>query len=317
MGATVMSRALAVWSMVALLAMPALARASDDAVAAAVTGIVAREEPLVLDGVTLKSAWVRALYDGRSGSPLWQDRVDAVTKVLSDASAEGLDPAAYHLTAIAPRQSDHSDESRAVLDLLVSDAVLRYASDVRYGRERPRINAEVALDPAPDPVPLVQVIATAADAGEAMRALSPPHPEYRRLRAALADYRAMLAAGVQWPVVPDGPTIRPGNSDPAVPTLRARLAASGELIGDPHSKSQRFDPPLVNAVKVFQERHGLNPDGAVGAKVRAALNVGPATRVEQIVANMERWRWMPDDLGAKRVMVNIAAARVRLVEGDS
>jgi L,D-transpeptidase YcbB len=317
MGETVMIRALAGCLAAVLLAAPVAARASDEAVAGAIVGILAREDPLVLDGVTLKSAPVRALYDGRSGSPIWQDRVDAVTKVLGDASAEGLDPAAYHLTVIATRQADRSDEGRAALDLLVSDAVLRYASDVRYGRERPRMTAEVALDPAPDPVPLVQVIATAADSGEAMRALSPPHPEYRRLRAALADFRVMLAAGVQWPVIPDGPTIRPGNSDPAVPTLRARLAASGEFTGDAHVKSQRFDPPLVAAVKVFQERHGLKADGAVGAKVRAALNVGPATRLEQLVANMERWRWMPDDLGSKRVMVNIAAARVRLVEGDS
>jgi murein L,D-transpeptidase YcbB/YkuD len=317
MGETVMIRALAGCLAAVLLAAPVAARASDEAVAGSIVAILAREDPLVLDGVTLKSHTVRALYEGRSGSPLWQDRVDAVTKVLGDAAAEGLDPAAYHLTVIATRQADRSDEGRATLDLLVSNAVLRYASDVRYGRERPRMTAEVALDPAPDPVPLVQVIATAADSGEAMRALSPPHPEYRRLRAVLADYRAMLAAGVQWPVIPDGPTIRPGNSDPAVPTLRTRLAASGEFTGDSHVKSQRFDPPLVNAVKVFQERHGLKADGAVGAKVRAALNVGPATRIEQLVANMERWRWMPDDLGSKRVMVNIAAARVRLVEGDS
>ena len=316
MGATVMTRALVAALAALMLAMPGAAPASDDGVATAVVGILAREDPVTLDGVTIKSARVRALYDGRSGAPIWPGRVDLVTKVLRDAAAEGLDPAAYHLSAIATRQADRSDEGQAVLDVLVSDAVLRYASDVRYGRERPRITAEVALEPAPDPVPLVQVVATAADSGEALRALSPPHPEYRRLRAVLADYRAMLAAGVEWPIVPDGPTIRPGNSDPAVPRLRVRLAATGEYTDDPHGKSQRLDPPLVAAVKLFQERHGLTPDGAVGAKVRAALNVGPATRVEQLVANMERWRWMPDDLGEKRVMVNIAAARVRLVEND-
>lgn len=316
MAMMVLTRTMAAALMVTLLAAP-VACASDEAAATAIVGVLAHEDPLVIDGVALKGPALRALYEGRSGSLIWRDRVDAVTAVLRDASAEGLDPAAYHLAAIAQRQSDRSDDGQAILDLLVSDAVLRYASDVRYGRERPRVTAEAALDPAPDPVPLVQVVATAADSGEAMRALAPPHPEYRRLRATLADYRAMLAAGAAWPVIPDGPTIRPGNSDAAVPTLRARLAASGEFTSDPHVKSLRYDPPLVAAVKLFQERHGLSTDGAVGAKVRAALNVGPATRVDQIVANMERWRWLPDQLGAKRVMVNIAAARVRLVESDS
>ena len=293
------------------------ATATDSSVAETITAILAREDPLVLDGVTVNGAWLRQLYDGRSGSAIWQGRVDAVTAVLGDAAAEGLDAAAYHSSAIANRQADRSDEGVATLDLLVSDAVLQYARDVRYGRSRPRITPEAALDPAPDPVPLVQVIATATDVGEAMRALPPPHREYRALRGALADHRTLLKAGIEWPVVPDGPTIRPGMSDGAMPVLRARLAASGEFKGDVHVKSQRLDPPLVEAVKTFQESHGLATDGVVGPRVRAALNVGPASRVEQIIANMERWRWMPDDLGSRRLVVNIAAARVRLIDGDA
>ena len=301
------------------LAGPATATASDEAdVGKAIGAILAHEDPLVLDGVTLKSAWVRELYDGRTGSSIWHDRVDAVTAVLGDAASEGLDAAAYHLTAIARRQGDRSTDGRAALDVLVSDAVLSYAHDVRYGKSRPRVTEEAAADPAPDPVPLVSVVADARDVGEALRALPPTHPEYRALRATLADYRKLVAAGVQWPVVPDGPTLRPGMTDDAVvPVLRARLAASGEYGGEVRQKSHRFDPALVEAVKKFQETHGLRKDGVVGPRVRAALNVGPATRVEQLVVNMERWRWMPDDLGERRVIVNIAAARMRLVDHDT
>ncbi len=294
------------------------ARAEESSeISEAIRAMLAHEDPIVVDGVTLNAAWLRKLYEGRNGSGLWRDRVDAVTAVLRDAAAEGLDAAAYHPTAIANRSSDRSDEGRAALDLLVSDAVLRYASDVRYGKSRPRVTSEAAADAAPDPVPLVAVVADASDVASAMHALPPSHSEYRALRAALADYRALLAAHVEWPVVPDGPTLRPGMTDDAVvPILRARLAASGEYKGDVRQKSRRFDPALVAAVKSFQETHGLATDGTVGPLVRAALNVGPATRVEQLVVNMERWRWLPDDLGTRRVTVNIAAARVRFLDAD-
>ena len=291
--------------------------ASDSDVAEGIVALLARTDPIVLDGVAVNGPALRALYEGREGTLLWRDRVDAVTSILGDAAAEGLDAVAYSPAALTHRQSDRTDEGKAALDLLVSDAVLRYAHDVRYGRSRPRITAEAAIEPAPDVVPIVQAVAASANVDEALRDLPPRHPAYRSLRAVLATYRARLATGERWPVLPDGPTLRPGESDAAVPILRTRLAATGEFEGDAGASSRRFDPALVAAVKRFQETHGLVADGAVGPLVRAELNVGPATRVEQLVVNMERWRWLPEDLGARRVMVNIAAARIRLVDGEA
>ena len=291
--------------------------ASDTAVQRVISDILSREDPLVLDGISVNGPSLRSLYTPGNGSALWHDKADAVTAVMADAATEGLDASAYDLNTIATRRADKSDEGKATLDLLVSDAMLRYTRDVRYGHSRPRVTAEAAFGPAPDVVPVVQWVAESPDAAEAMRALPPQHREYTALRTALAAYRKQLDAGMRWPTVPDGPTIRPGNSDPAVPALRARLAATGEYTGDTQTKSHRFDPELVAAVKAFQATHGLKDDGSVGPMVRAALNVGPATRVEQLVTNMERWRWMPDDLGTRRVVVNIPAQRVRFVDGDA
>ncbi|MGH7893312.1 MAG: L,D-transpeptidase family protein [Candidatus Binatia bacterium] len=287
----------------------------DSAVATAIADHLAREDPLVVAGVALDGAQVRMLYEGRSGSPLWRGRVDAVTKVLGAAATEGLDPATYHPSAIAARATPHSAEDAAALDLLVSDAVLRYAHDVRFGRSRPtRVTSDVALETPVDPVPLVRAVAAASDPGGAMHALPPKHLAYRALRDALATYRATFSEGKRWPVVPEGPTLRQGANDAAVPALRARLAASGELAHDGTPGSRHYDPELVAAVKTFQERHGLVADGVVGPRVRAALDVGLAERIQQIIVNMERWRWLPEDLGDRRVMVNIAAARLRLVD---
>ena len=314
-----MSRIFLVFAAAMVLAAAPVRRAaaSNASVDAAIAAILAQPDPVVVDGVTVNAPSLRWLYEGRSGSALWRDRVDAVIAVLGDAGTEGLDPSAYYTNAIATRRADRSTEGQAALDVLVSDAVLRYARDVRYGRIRPRTTADAAFEPAPDPATVVWVVVQARDVTEALRALPPPHPEYRALRAALADHRALLVGGLSWPLVPDGPTIRPGMSDPAVPALRARLAATGEYKGDTQTKSHKFDPALVDAVKAFQETHGLAMDGTVGPLVRAALNVGPATRAEQIVANMERWRWLPDDLGTRRVMVNVALQCVRLVDGGA
>jgi murein L,D-transpeptidase YcbB/YkuD len=286
------------------------ADASREAIAAILNG----PDPLVLDGITLDGPHLRALYESYGGSAIWHKRVDHVTAVLRDAGGEGLDPAAYHLTAIAQRQADRTTEGASALDVLVSDAVLRYATDVRYGRSRPHLTAEIAFERPPDPVWLVQTVIAASDVEGALRALAPTQPQYVALRKALADHRAMLEAGKRWPIVPDGPTIRPGTMDPAVPALRARLEASGEYTGAAAATSRRYDPQLVDAVRTFQSTHGLAADGAVGKSVRAALNAGLATRIEQIVVNMERWRWLPEDLGSKRVMVNVASARVRMIE---
>jgi murein L,D-transpeptidase YcbB/YkuD len=303
------------FSLAVSFARPAVAGKAG--VAEAITASLAREEPLVVDGLTLDLWALRALYEGRSGTPFWLGRVDAVVKVVADAAADGLDPAAYDLAAIVSRQSDRSDEGKAALDLLVSDVLLRYARDVRYGRMRPRLTDDVALGSRPDPVPLVQWAAGQPDLEVALRDLPPPHPAYRALRQALVEYRAIVAAGTTWPIVPDGPSIRPGTTDRGVPALRARLGATGEYNGDAGFRSERYDPALVDAVKTFQATHGLMVDGVVGKRVRAAMNVGPATRVEQIVVNMERWRWMPQDLGSRRVVVNVADQRVRLVDGEA
>jgi murein L,D-transpeptidase YcbB/YkuD len=302
-----------------LLVVPLAARslaASDSAVAAAVQVSLATE-PLVVDNVTLDGPRLRALYEGRTGSPFWLDRVDNVTRVIAEAASEGLDPTWYPLAAIAYRAPDTTAEGLAARELLLSDALLRYATDVRYGRMRPNgVRGEAEYTPAPDGVALVRWVAESPDLEGALGQLPPQHASYRRLRDVLKTYQTALAEGRRWPVVPDGPSLRPGMSHAAVPLLRDRLIASGDLPATAVSASRVYDDELVAAVQGVQTRASLKPDGVVGPAVRAVLNTGIAERLDQIRANLERWRWMPEDLGARRVVVNVAAARVRFVDED-
>jgi murein L,D-transpeptidase YcbB/YkuD len=149
--------------------------------------------------------------------------------------------------------------------------------------------------------------------GSALGALPPPHPGYARLVRALARYRAIAAKG-GWPRIPQGPSLSRGMGDPRVVVLRRRLAAEG-ADRVPRSQSEAFDAELEAAVIRFQRRHGLEPDGIVGPKTLTVLNVPVERRLSQILVNMERWRWLPRRLPARRAEVNIAAARLEVFDG--
>ncbi len=110
-----------------------------------------------------------------------------------------------------------------------------------------------------------------------------------------------------------GETLKPGMTDPRVPALRARLAVTDGADPAAAGAEEVYDDGLVAVVKAFQSRHGLDPDGAVGRATIVALNVPVEARIEEIVVAMERWRWLPDDLGRDHVMVNIAGFELQHV----
>lgn len=262
-------------------------------------------------------------YEARGYAPAWSrdgvatDGVAVLLREIGRSREEGLRPADYHLDRI--RALDRSVRSTgnpralADLDLLVTDAFMVLGSHYLAGRVNPAtIDAEwYANRREADFARRLQQALDDDDVGTALRSLLPPQPGYARLRQALARYRAVAAAG-GWPRVAEGPTLHPGEAGDRVAALRARLAATGDLETGPPGDS--FDAATETAVRRFQRRHGLEEDGAVGPATLAALNVPAADRVRQIVLNMERWRWLPQDLGAFHVLVNIADFSLDLVD---
>jgi L,D-transpeptidase YcbB len=120
----------------------------------------------------------------------------------------------------------------------------------------------------------------------------------------LLEYTALANSG-GWPSVPEGETIKPGMTDPRVLAIRRRLAATEDLTAS-LDKGSTYDPEMESAVRAFQRRHGLDADGAIGKKTIIAMNVPVEERVRQITLNMERFRWIPDDLGDDHIFVNMA-----------
>lgn len=280
------------------------------------------EPTLACGGAYLDTARLAPFYAGDRPEPLWiaEDLPDAraarLREFLAGASREGLVPANYRLTEIEHHWSASSPEAQVCLDLLLTDAFRRYASDVRRGRLDPR-EADPAWYPRPGVFNAVEALRAAASEGDLVRLLRdlpPTHAGYRRLREALARYEDIARDG-GWPAIGPGRALEPGMRGGRVDALRSRLRAEGDL-GRFTWRGDHYDDTLAAAVRHFQRRHGLHADGIVGPRTRAALNVPVGERLAQIRRTMERWRWLPRDLGDPHILVNSAGFRLDVMEKD-
>lgn len=268
------------------------------------------------------AAELRQFYAERGFRPLWiggagvSARAGIAADALARAGLDGLDPEDYAAQPIAARVTATDPAAQAELEVLLSHAVVQFAGDLKAGRVVPkRVDDELQIHPErPHAAEILAGVEQAGDLAAYLAGFAPQTPNYARLKQALADYRALAAAG-GWSTVPEGETLKPGMNDPRVAAVRKRLLEAGDLAADQDNGSTLFDPVLEAAVKRFQWRHGLDQDAAVGAKTVAALNVPVDTRIEQILLNMERRRWMPDNLGERYVFVNMADFELKVVDG--
>ncbi|MDJ0948706.1 MAG: L,D-transpeptidase family protein [Alphaproteobacteria bacterium] len=264
---------------------------------------------------------LQRFYEARQFEPAWIEhdrpgvRARALVKHLVNAEDHGLEPADYATNEIVSLLDADSDPIRAELDVRLSRAVLEYGNDLASGRLVPtEVDKEVFIEPKEvDPFQLLTEATQASDLAAYLEGLAPDTPQYRRLRAALAKYREIADRG-GWNPVDGGDTLKPGMTDPRVAQLRERLVKGGYMAAD-GGAPEVYDEALKEAVVAFQAHHGLTPDGAVGKKTVAALNVPAQRRVRQMELNMERRRWMPDELGRKYVFVNMADFELKVVDG--
>jgi murein L,D-transpeptidase YcbB/YkuD len=260
---------------------------------------------------------LNAYYQGQHGALIWigSPRMAELVARLEAANDDGLDPASYptdRLAKLVTAAPDTDERGKAIIELAFSAAFLEYASDLRVGRLLPRkIDPQFFLqDKTIDQLAALTGVAGAPTVTDFLAGWQPRSPDYAALKDALSRYRAIATMG-GWPTVPLGAALKPGTDDPRVPALRARLTVTDGPMGP--DAGQHYDDALEAVVQSFQARHGIDPDGIVGNATIAALNVPVEDRIEEIVVAMERWRWMPDDLGADHVMVNIAGYELSLV----
>lgn len=246
-------------------------------------------------------ASVQRLY-GQAAGPLWPPKHYQQLLAAIEASADdGLSPEHYHRRAMAAATNE------AVRDVLASDAYLSLAGHLLGGKLDP-VSMESTWTAAGRQRDLVAHLREALSRGDvagSLRELLPSQPRYQVLKAALKRYRQQQAEGA-WPRLPTAATLKPGQSAPWVAQLREGLQRRGDLLAADVGQEQHYDQGLVEAVKRFQRRANLEPDGVVGPATLRELNRGPSERIDQLRVNLERWRWLPDDLGKQHLRVNIA-----------
>ena len=270
-------------------------------------------------------------YEQRGFSPAWctDDGVLPQTRSLIEeitgAYADGLRPDDYHLAGIVNllREVEKRQAMEEVidpeilvdLDLLLTDAFMLYSSHLLAGRVNPEtMHTDWIVEiPANDLIGTLQSALASNQVKETLRGLRPHNPEYLGLRKYLAQYRR-LAKSPSRPSPLTGKILRKGDRTTSVQPLRERLTALGDLVRSDQEQEDPFDEKLEQAVFRFQKRHGLKQDGIVGSRTLERLNTPIEKRIRQIELNMERWRWIPRNLGNRYILVNIADFTLRVNE---
>lgn len=286
---------------------------------------ISMEDPEI--AINQKDLCLAMVYQGTGTEPLWVTAAGPVARAqiildhLLNSYKHGLDPKEYKVDRLLELWHSENAEELAELDTTLTYSVVRYVHDVSYGRMQPH-EADPALFAEEgsndfNPSFTVSQILAAENLNHFFDSLPPRHQEYTNLMAALERYRQLTAEG-GWPRLGDGPSLRPGDKDPRIITVRQRLKITEDFQGDPPvTDPELYDSALEQAVLRFQRRHGLAADGVIGKNTRAAMNVTAEERVNTIRVNMARWRWQAHDLGTKHILVNIASFNLKAYRGDT
>lgn len=300
-----------------------------------------------------QALWARKFYRERQFKLGWfkqhqlVPQAQTMLSVIAKAKDEGLDPKKYQVKDF-PKLFSSLEQVRAdtarrnalerEIDVDLSGTYFNWASDFYRGLANPRDNKDIAWDVKHNKIKLhhaLMAILRERESTYPYYEFAPLHPEYDYLKKALAGLRAQQAAG-GWPALSAATKLKPGDASPAVALLRQRLlgeeampsaaadSAAGAATpvrtvstttpGKAAGTSKTYGPDLVAAVKSFQLDAGLKPDGLVSGETLRELNVPVGDRIDQIILNMERWRWLPKRFEPDYLLVNIPEFKLHVIE---
>ena len=260
---------------------------------------------------------IETYYASRGYAPLWirdgqlTTNAKSVIARLKNAGADGLDAPDYPVPDFG---SLTGAEALADGDIKLTNSMLAFAHHLSVGRIAPtRVSVEVEYgNHTPEPSDILKKVADAGNADAALDGFNPPHGGFRALKQKLAELRNDSPRAEADNRIPDGSAIRPGEKDARVPSLRARLGVAGK------PDDLAYDKALFNAIRQVQARADIKTTGVIDGKTLAAINgPKPGQQVERVLANMERWRWLPRDLGRSYVMVNIPDYTLKVVRDNN
>ena len=298
---------------------PVVVANPDQPVRDAIRDLVSGKLTRLIDRKTDRTA-VEAFYSSRDYAPLWiaanaaSERARQAIAHLNSADADAMDPADYPTPVI---KAGADPAALADAELRLTASALTYARHATLGRVHySRVSGDITYNQvAPEPLDVLSKLANGKDAAAVLDTYQPPHAQYKALRKKLADVRghkgdagpAKIGSGPVLKLVTDkkGRTIL--MQDERVPELRTRLGL------DPVKDDLFYDKPLADAVAAYQKGKGLSANGQLNNATLDALNGKRHDRDDQIImANMERWRWVPRDLGKAHVILNIPDFTLRV-----
>ena len=283
---------------------------ADAAVAGELQNIASGKYDRILGGKKDRVT-IDAFYSGRSYAPIWitdgkaNARATAAINYLAHVDADGLDPADYPIPDFTAAKDP---ASLAEAELKLSTTIITYAHHASVGRVHwSRVSGDISYTATPpEPADVLAAIVEAKDVGAALDTYEPHAPGYLALKAKLAEIRAGKGYAGQPPIA-KGAAPKIGAQDDRVPELRDRLGVPGD-------GGTTYDKQLAEAVKKFQQEHELKATGTLTVQTIEALNGRlPDHPTDIILANMERWRWMPHDLGKTYVIVNLPDYTLRVM----
>lgn len=270
---------------------------------------------------------IKDFYSQRNYAPIWlagryfMPASQEFVHCIDNSRFSGLLPADYHYQTIqelvqTTQNSANEDilTDLANLELLMTDAFMQLGKHLQSGKINPE-KIGITWKPQRLPFNMQLVLSQAVTSGtpfcNALQSLEPQHPEYAQLKQLLQIYENLTPwepIKASWNLL-----LQKGDRNPMVTEVRKRLQITGDL--SPEAPlTEVFDKELETAVMLFQRRHGLYYDGLVRSNVINELNVSLATRIDQIKANLERWRWAPDSWGSTYVLVNVPEYRLTMFE---
>jgi len=276
-------------------------------------------------GQALPNEAVQAAYQFREFQPFWiknnllNPSLYKLVDILEQADSHGLNPIFYHTSTIKEylALTQPSTQQLAELDVIATIALSSYAHDLSIGRYEPQlIDPNWQLDAPSNQWSDLLYLGSASDMVNYLPQLAPRHPDYQILQKWLVYYQD-IASKQKDIRVSAGVPLSLGDQGPRIAQLRARLVQLGDIRFSTRTiQEDKFDKKVKQALINFQRRHDLQADGHAGSQTIEMLNIPIELRAKQIAYNLERWRWLPAELEAERIWVDLTDYKVHTILND-
>lgn len=283
--------------------------------------VLPEDKSVRIDSILLTSFNNKTLfnfYKATNYRTIWQseDSRKIILTELLKSDEEGLNPEDYKVKTLSDfekKSATLNDSDLAKYDILLTENFQKYISHLTNGTLNPR-KLYKNWDLKENYIDLNETLTNLLDSdslADKIEQLKPNHIVYKRLKKALKlintfpkdDFKALKIAEI----------IAPNDTNPSIIDIKKRLTYWKELQPQ-DSLTTIYDPETILAIKKFQSRHGLAIDGIIGPATISSLNFSKKQRIQQIIVNLERWKWYPKEMGKEYIIINIPDYRLTLIK---